>query len=90
MTSIESQVTRRSRFPFANYGPDRLRIVATLHTNGSQNDMLALRLERRRQAYSIDLIDLYAQLVRNAVLHKRMEKLRAKKKSVKRFIRLTA
>lgn len=90
MTSIESQVTRRTRFPFAAYGQDRKRIVVTLHPVGGEGDFITLRLERRRQGYTMDLCDLYALMVRNEVNKRKMEKLRKRKKSVKRFIRLTA
>ncbi len=90
MTSIQSSVTRRGRFDFARYGQDKKPIVITLRPNGSQNDLVSVRLLGRRSAFDIDLIDLYAMLVRQSVMHARMAKIRKRRKSVKRFIRLTA
>lgn len=89
MTDITSPVSRRSRFTFATYGPDKKRIVATLHAIGGEGDFITLRLERRRQGFTMDLCDLYAIMVRNEANKKRMEKVRSKKKSLKRHIRLT-
>jgi hypothetical protein len=91
MTTIdpETDTVRRSRFDFASYGSDKRPIVVTIKANGSQGDLIELRLLRRRDSLSIDVSELYALLLRNKVMHARLAKARSRRKSVKRFIRLT-
>jgi len=88
MTSIDKPVTRRTRRPFRSYGADQKRIVVTIKPIGG-DDCIELRLERRRQPYRIMVDDLYAYLVRQTVICRQMEKLRARigKKKTRRVRR---
>ncbi len=86
MTAIIKPVSRRTRNPFVRYGPDAKRIVVTIAPVGG-DDCIELRLERRRQPYRIMVDDLYRYLVRQTVLCKQMEKVRARIGKRKRRVR---
>jgi len=90
MTSLETPVSRRSRFNFANYGPDKRQIVVTLRPNGAQGDFIELRLLRRRESYQIDVADLLRLLIRQKAMHKHLAKARSRRRVSRKFARLTS
>jgi hypothetical protein len=77
MTEILKPIHRRTRQPFQRWGPDAKKIVVTIAPLGG-DDVIELRLERRRQPYRIMVDDLYRYLVRQTVLCRQMEKVRAR------------
>jgi hypothetical protein len=89
MTEITTYTVRRSRYPFASYGADNVPVVVTVRPNGSQGDLIELRLLRRRESVAIDVNELYAMLLRNKILSQRMAKVRSKRKVERKFARLT-
>lgn len=90
MTTLNKPVFRKTRFNFASYGVDKRPIVVGIEPVGNEGDFIKLRLLKRQEELRIDVRDLYTLLLKNKVMHKRMEKIRKKRKNVKRFIRLTA
>lgn len=77
MTEIKTATVRRTRTPFARYGPDQKKIIVVVHPLGA-DDAISVRLERRREPYTILVSDLYSYLVRQRVLCKQMERVRSR------------
>lgn len=78
MTEITRPVIRRTRQPLQRWGADAKKIIVKIAPLGG-DDVIELRLERRRQPYRIMVDDLYRLMVRQTVLHKQMERVRAAK-----------
>ncbi len=77
MTPLAKAVSRVTREPFFNYGPDRDRpFVATL-APGDVLTLRPLRIRRQAAAITIKLVDIYRYALQCRTNAAKMEKLRA-------------